>query len=369
MNWFKEFWRCNVGSILFTLVAVATVTAGWVLAWYCWDWLHPSTGIDVSNRDTPTDVSNSDTLRNVGFLIAGAVAFLFGIWRAGVAGRQAAAAQSQVDIGNRQSKNAERSLLNERYQRAADMLGSDVLAVRLGGIQALRRLASEFPHQYHVPVMELLCAYAVHPAAGGGNLLVHFFGRHTVSRLRRDVQSVMEAIGSRNDTTVEIERENNYKPDLSGAYLAHLQLRAGNLSGAILEKTTLEHAFLANVNLSKARLFDAKLSEANLAFANMNQADMGIANLRSAKLPQAKLNGADLSETDLADAVCHGAEFHEAIMFYTNLSGTDLSHAGQDPATGLTQSDLEGATTDNGTSPLILGCKDRLNGDRLIWTH
>ena len=368
MNWFKEFWRCNVGSILFTLVAVATVAAGWVLAWYFWDWLHPSTGIDVSNSDTPTDVSNSDTLRNVGFLIAGAVAFLFGIWRAGVAGRQAAAAQSQVDIGNRQSKNAERSLLNERYQRAADMLGSDVLAVRLGGIYALRRLASEYPYQYHVPVMELFCAYAVYPT-DAGNIVVRLFGRQTVNRLRRDVQSVMEAIGSRTDGTVAIEVEANYQPDLSGAHLDYLQLRAGNLSGAILEKTTLEHAFLANVNLSKARLFDAKLSEADLAFANMNQADMGIANLRSAKLPRAKLNGADLSKTDLADAVCHGAEFHEAIMFDTNLSGTDLSHEGQDPATGLTQSDLEGATTDNGTSPLILGCKDRLNGYRLIWTH
>ena len=367
MNWFKEFWRCNVGSILFTLVAVATVAAGWVLAWYFWDWLHPSTGIDVSNSDTPTDVSNSDTLRNVGFLIAGAVAFLFGIWRAGVAGRQAAAAQSQVDIGNRQSKNAEASLLNERYQRAAEMLGSDVLAVRLGGIQALRRLASEFPHQYHVPVMELLCAYAVHPAAGGGNLLVHFLGLHTVSRLRRDVQSVMEAIGSRNDTTVEIERENNYKPDLSGAYLAHLQLRKGNLSGAILEKTTLENAFLANANLSQARLFDAKLSQANLAFANMNGADLGIASLRSADLRLAKLNAADLSEADLACAVCHGAKFHRAILFYTNLSATDLSHRGQDPATGLTQSDLDGAKTDNGQPPLLTGCVDDTTGVRLVW--
>ena len=99
-----------------------------------------------------------------------------------------------------QSKNAERSLLNERYQRAADMLGSDVLAVRLGGIYALRRLASEYPYQYHVPVMELFCAYAVYPT-DAGNIVVRLFGRQTVNRLRRDVQSVMEAIGSRTDGT------------------------------------------------------------------------------------------------------------------------------------------------------------------------
>ena len=335
------------------------VAVGLMLARCFWDWLHPSKA---------TDVSNSETLRNVGLLIAGSLAFVFGIWRAWVAGQQAAAAQSQVEIGNRQLKSAESSLLNERYQRAADMLGSDILAVRLGGIYALRRLANEYPDQYHVPVMELFCAYAVHPT-DAGNIVVRWYGRQNVNRLRRDVQSVMEAIGSRTDSTVAIETQAKYQPDLSGAHLEHLQLPEGNLSGAILDKATLEHAHLANVNLSKARLFDTKLFDANLAFATLNQADLGIANLRGAKLPRAQLEGADLSATDLADAICHGARFHNAIMFDTNLSGTDLSHNGQDPATGLTQSDLAAATSDNGTPPVILGCKDRCSGDQLDWPH
>ena len=330
-----------------------------MLTWCFWDWLHPSKA---------TDVSNSETLRNVGFLIAGALAFVFGVWRAWVAGQQATAAQRQVDIGNSQSKNAEMSLLNERYQRAADMLGSQVLAVRLGGIYALRRLASEHPDQYHVPVMELFCAYAVHPP-DSADIVVRFSGRHTVSRLRRDVQSVMEAIGSRTDDTVVIEVQADYKPDLAGAYLNHLQLRAGNLSGTNLEKSMLENAFLAYVNLSQAQLFDARLSEANLAFANMDRTNLGIANLRSSKLPRATLIGADLSGADLADAVCNGVKFHDAILFGTNLSGTDLSHNGQDPATGLTQSDLNGAMTDNGLPPLLIGCTDNQTKVSLAWNH
>ena len=109
-----------------------------------WGWLHPS---------APTTVSNSETLRNVGFLVAGLLAFVFAGWRACVAERQANAAQQQSEV-------AQQSLLNERYQRGAEMLGNSVLAVRLGAIDALTRLAEQHPREYHVQVMGLMCAFA-----------------------------------------------------------------------------------------------------------------------------------------------------------------------------------------------------------------
>ena len=58
---------------------------------------------------------------------------------------------------------AEQSLLNERYQRGAEMLGSDVLSVRLDGIYALDRLAAEQPASYHIQIMQLFCAFARRP--------------------------------------------------------------------------------------------------------------------------------------------------------------------------------------------------------------
>ena len=119
-----------------------------------WGWLHP---------EAPTTVSNSETLRNVGFLIGGALAFMFAAWRGWVAERQADAAQRQAETALRQAETADRGLLNDRYQKAAEMLGSNVIAVRLGGIYALQGLAERHPEEYHVPVMQQLCSFVRHP--------------------------------------------------------------------------------------------------------------------------------------------------------------------------------------------------------------
>ena len=85
------------------------------------------------------------TARNVGLMIGGAVALVFAVWRSWVAHKQA--------------DTARQGLLNERYQKGAEMLGNNVLSVRLGGIYALERLAAEHPEQYHVQIMKLLCAF------------------------------------------------------------------------------------------------------------------------------------------------------------------------------------------------------------------
>ena len=73
--------------------------------------------------------SNSGTIRNIGLVLAGLVALPLALWRSLVAQRQAEAAQ-------RQAFTAQEGLANDRYQKGAEMLGSDVLSVRIGGIYA-----------------------------------------------------------------------------------------------------------------------------------------------------------------------------------------------------------------------------------------
>ena len=58
---------------------------------------------------------------------------------------------------------AQEGLLNERYQKGAEMLGSPVLAVRMGGIYALQQLAQDHPDTYHLQVMNLFCAFVRRP--------------------------------------------------------------------------------------------------------------------------------------------------------------------------------------------------------------
>ena len=78
------------------------------------------------------------TVRNVGLMIGGAEAILFAVWRSIVAEKQA--------------KTAQLGLLNERYQKGAEMLDSGGLSGRIGGIYALAGLAHEDPENYHTKI-------------------------------------------------------------------------------------------------------------------------------------------------------------------------------------------------------------------------
>ena len=239
------------------------------LVFVLWDWLSD-------------DESASATIRNVGLVIAGSVALPLAIWRALVADRQAAAAQRQAD-------SARRSMLNERYQKGAEMLGSEVLSVRTGGIYTLQRLSEKYPSSYHVQVMRLFCAFVRHPTK---DKKIEFHPEsdeeqdEQIRTLRADVQDTMQAIGSRSLASISLERCKDFKLYLRGADMSHLQVRAARLSGAWLTKANLSGAVLPYADLSSARL---------------RQADLPGVQLRHADMSNAKFWGADLSGTILCD--------------------------------------------------------------------
>ena len=95
--------------------------------------------------------SGGTAIRNLVLVLAAIIGLPLAIWRSKVAEHQAETAQ--------------RGLLNERYQKGAEMLGSDLSAVRIGGIYALARLAGEHPGDYHLQIMSLLCAFLHHHPA------------------------------------------------------------------------------------------------------------------------------------------------------------------------------------------------------------
>ena len=96
------------------------------------------------------------------------------------------------------------------------MLGSDVISVRLGGIYALERIASEHPYQYHVQIMKLFNTFARHPTSSRPPEVTRSRRRGGPRKrgepqagspqLREDVQAIMSAIGARGETGLTIER-------------------------------------------------------------------------------------------------------------------------------------------------------------------
>ena len=166
--------------VVWTFAIGAVLAFGVIASWVFWEVLH-------SEQD-----SVSTTIRNLGLLIGGAIAIVLAAWRSKVA-------EGQADT-------AQQSLLNERYQKGAEMLGSEVLAVRLGGIYALQQLAAEEPLRYHVNVMRLFCAFVVH-ASKDTDAITHQSATENVADhgvvwagpdsnlpIRADIQAAMDAI-------------------------------------------------------------------------------------------------------------------------------------------------------------------------------
>ena len=234
---FERGWNCHLAAIL----VASLIVAGGYWLWAGWDWLQAA------------GESNGATLRNITLVLAAVVALPLALWRSLVAQRQADTAQ--------------RGLLNERYQKGAEMLGSSVLSVRLGGIYALQSLAEEHPQQYAAQILRLFCAFARHPTEDPDKKPdgeVRAFAR-------ADIQAVMEAIGAYDKLVPALDMR---ILNLREADLRKIHLLGANLSGADLMGANLSGAVLPNTNLSSAVLAVANLSDAVWPFVNLTGANL-----------------------------------------------------------------------------------------------
>lgn len=288
--------------------------------------------------------SGSTTLRNMGLLVGAAIGLPLAIWRSTITERQADAAHYQSEI-------AARILLNERFQRGAEMLGSETLSVRLGGLYALARLSEKHPEHYHVEVMRLFCAFARYPVGkpvenisltNGGHLAGD--AQYTVGyekagtelaeerrekddrppRVREDVQAVMDLLRRRSEKHIELEQKANFRLDLRGVKLRFGSLAKMNLDGAFLMKADLSNTILS----PETSFVDANLSGADLENAN--------------------LVGANLSGTQFT-----GSE--------------DADPRSEPPATGLIQEQLDRSKADPSHPPVLNGVLDSNTNKPLVW--
>ena len=287
---------------------VATLAIYTGLSWYFWEDLHGDSD------------SLSTTVNKLSLVVGGIIAIELAVWRS--------------IVGERQVETAQRSLLNERFQKGAEMLGSEDLSVRLGGIYALKHLAAEHPDQYHIQVMELLCAFVRHPTrdkSGSANL------NEERQSPRADVNSVAEIICNRDNSHLFLERNAGFKLDLSDADLRRISLTNADLSGAYLLGADLSGASLMMANLTNAQLAGAIFSE-----------------LRPPTECQ--------SDEDRSEAILSKAFIREA-----NFSGAGFSISGSYPAEGLIQRELNKTCADPNNEPKLEGVVDARSGKPIVW--
>ena len=198
------------------------------------------------------------------------------------------------------------------------MLGDSVLAVRLGGIYALQKLAEEHPELYHVEIMRLLCSFVRNPTKDPDlDQPMEIDGEVMPPRMREDVQEALLAIGFRTLNQFRIEEEDGFTADLHGANLGRADLSRFTLNGANLHGANLEGA-----NLRQCRLIRADLTHANLARANLEEADF-----QEAQLEGADLEGANLDIAFFKDAVCKLARLNSTRATVAIFAGADLEGA------------------------------------------
>ena len=166
---------------------------------------------------------------------------------------------------------SERTLLNDRYQQASEMLGSEIITVRLAAVYALERLSKERSEDYHVDIVKLI-GFFVRMRASTLNEELDPSRRKENSvganpkTIFADVQAALTYLKDRDDFLRHIERSEDPKQiDLSRSNLTSYNLSSGNLSHTVFDATNLTDADISGTCLTDCSLNGARVNNTNFA--------------------------------------------------------------------------------------------------------
>ena len=188
---------------------------------------------------------------------------------------------------------AQEGQVTERFTRAIGQLGDDKMAIRLGGIYALERLAKD-SEKDHGSIMEILTAYVRENAPRNGE-----YAKKVAAKPPTDIQAILTVIGRR-ETTGKNRR--NDRLDLRHTHLAWVVILDADLQGVDLQGADLNRTILVRANLTGANLGWDLPNRTKLIVADLSGVDLTGANLSGADLSDTTLIGADLTDTLLSDA-------------------------------------------------------------------
>jgi uncharacterized protein YjbI with pentapeptide repeats len=332
---------------------VVLVVAGAILALYYW----PKMQVPVCPPDQTGlppkvcfDIEN-EARKTLAYIMGGLLAII-GIT---LAHRRIRALERQVQIGQEQLRVAQEGQITERFTRAIEQLGSDKMAIRLGGIYALERIANDSDKDYWT-IMETLTAFLrenfpwreISPEGTVDDTIekalkqMAFTYRYKAPiRPATDLQAILTVLARRKYW----HGNNENKP---------LDLTDTNLQGANLFRAHLEGALLDGAHLEDAILVRSYMNEALLREIHLERAHLDGTQLKSANLDGAIIIGGDLQEANLEGAYLRGARLDGAYLRGAHLEGADLTETCLEGTylggvTGLTRMQLARAIIDEKT--------------------
>lgn len=240
--------------------------------------------------------------------------------------------------------------LQTRFQKGAEMFGSEVIATFLGGLYELQQLAKRYPKEYHVVVMKVLSAHVRNMMRAGN--VTEDADLAVISDPRRELaEAVLRVIGDRSWRGKRQESKSGYRVKLSGVDARAMHLPDCDFSGIDARGALFSHATLDRAVLRGSQLVGAKFNGTRLQGADLSNSDLDFA----------YLTGADLSFGSLAGARLQWTEMPQSLYL------CDLSDASMFEVRGLTQRTLDAADGRIRTLPSIVASLDPETSDELQW--
>ncbi|WP_028313351.1 pentapeptide repeat-containing protein [Desulfatibacillum aliphaticivorans] len=242
----------------------------------------------------------------------------------------------------RQLEATEDGQVTERYTKAIEQLGSENMAVRLGGIYALERIANECDIEKkndYWTVMEVLTAFL------RMNSQANIVKSETSSKVpikpaesqdqENDLGSPCAPLAADLLAIVEVIRRRKYSYnngesfplDLSKTNLHAANFTEANLHMAKFIMSDLTGADFTNGNLSGAKFSGGRFTGADFLYADLTNARFFDVDLTRAFFLDANLTGAVFSRVDLKNAELIGGDFSMARFNAADLSGATLFDA------------------------------------------
>ena len=316
--------RARSGQIVLLAIFVIAIAAGFIL-WKVPEWQTPS---DISGTAGISAQIENEFRKTLAQIILGVL--LLGTLY--VAWKRASAAERTVEV-------AQESQITERFTRAIEQLGSDKMAIRLGGIYALERIANDSAKD-RWQIVQVLTAYIRDKPSWEHGTETEESHQATTT----DIQAILTVLGQLNTDYGETGR----RIDLHNADLRETDLRYINFHGAILRGAKLQGVPLDGINLESADLRYCDFRKTCLTGANLQKANLIAADFRGADLANANFQESNLSRADFQwgplkyvvdryegatpDAprektILINANFRQAVLTTASFMGADLTKA------------------------------------------
>ncbi len=282
-------------------------------------------------REDFWDAKNGEGVRN---LVLAAVGLVGGL--VGLAGYLLLAVRTQAV--QRQTELQWESQITDRFTKAVEQLGHKEVAVRLGAIYALERIAKDSERDF-ATIVETLAAFArQHANQDSSNAEEEILLDASLKRPAIDVAATIAVLArmvpSRSAMRVGALP---MRIDLRRLDLRGLDLPGANLSGFRFDRCNLRNANLRGADCERASFINANLTHADIAGANLSFVSSYGAQLSGAYVTRSKLVGARMLEAnlqnlqgsyaDFSDAVLYSANLSEAILWRATFRGTILNSA------------------------------------------